>query len=89
MDAKYIHLLLFRCTRCNEPLSISVTSEEANLERIDGETFNVECNCGWFRNSLGVEAVSHLVAPWEFTQSVEHLSAASNRSVDKIGLVDT
>jgi len=88
MDAKYIHLLLFRCSRCNEPLAISVTSEEANLERIDGEAFDVECNCGWFRNSLGAEAVSHLVTPWEFARSVEHLSAASNRSVDNVGLVD-
>lgn len=89
MDAKYTHLLLFRCKRCKEPVAISVVSEEANLERIDGETLDVECNCGWFRNSLGVEAVRHWVTPWEFEQTVEHLSAASNRTVDNVGLLDT
>ena len=36
MEAKYIHLLLYRCKRCQEPLAISVMSEECNLERIDG-----------------------------------------------------
>jgi hypothetical protein len=64
-------------------------TEEANLERIDGETFDVECNCGWFRNALGVEAVRHWVTPWEFEQRVEHFSAASERSVDNVGFVDT
>jgi hypothetical protein len=92
MDGKnlaYVHLLLFRCKRCKEPLVISVMSEEGNLERIDGETFDVECNCGWFVNSsLGVEAVRHWVAPCEFAQSVEHSSSASNPSVENIGLVD-
>ena len=56
----YVHLLLFRCKRCQEPVAISVMSEELNLERIDGETFDIECNRGWFRNSSsGVEAVKH------------------------------
>src|ERR1700692_607962 len=89
MHARYSHLLLFRCKRCHEPVAISVMSEEGNLERIDGDTFDVECNCGWFRNSsLGVEAVRHWVTPWEFAQSVEHLSAAGDASVDNIGLAN-
>jgi hypothetical protein len=89
MGARYTHLLLFRCKRCTEPLAISVMTEEANLERVDGETFDVECNCGWFGNLLGVEAVRHWVTQWEFAQSVMHLGAVSDRSVENIGLVDT
>jgi hypothetical protein len=36
MDAKYIHLLLFRCKRCTAPLPVTVIGPEGNLERIDG-----------------------------------------------------
>lgn len=75
MDEKYVHVLLFRCKRCKEPLVKSVPSEERNLERIDGDTFDVACNCGWFGNSVGVEAVRHWVSPWEFLQG---LSSASD-----------
>jgi len=61
----YVHSLLFRCQECKGPLTISVASEEGNLERIDGDTFDIECTCGWGKNSLGVEAVRHWVVTWE------------------------
>ncbi len=38
MDAKYIHLLLFRCKRCTAPPPVTVISPEGNLERIDGHS---------------------------------------------------
>jgi hypothetical protein len=85
----YVHLLLFRCKRCKEPFAIPVTSPASNLEKIDGDTYSVECNCGWLQNLLGVEAVRHWVTPWEFPQSADHLSACSDQIVDNIGLVDT
>ena len=61
----YVHSLLFRCEECNGPLAISVSSEEVNLERIDGDIFDVECVCGWWKTLSGVEAVRHWVVPWE------------------------
>jgi len=86
----YVHLLLFRCKRCQEPVAISVMSEARNLERIYGETFDIECNCGWFRNSsLGVEAVRHWVTPWDSAPSAEHLSAPGESTIENIGLADT
>ena len=88
MDGKnlaYVHLLLFRCKRCKEPFAIPVTSTASNLEKIDGDTYSVECNCGWLQNLLGVEAVRHWVTPWEFAQSVEHLSAAVTQLLTTLG----
>jgi hypothetical protein len=61
----YVHSLLFRCEDCMGPLTISVPSEESNLERVDGDIFEVECTCGWWKNLLGVEAVRHWVVTWE------------------------
>jgi hypothetical protein len=66
----YVHLLLFRCERCNEPLVIFMRSEAANLEEIDGNSYVVECHCGWSKSMLGVEAIRHWVTPWEDRQSV-------------------
>ena len=39
-------------------------SEAANLERIDGDIFGVECRCGWLQNMFGAEAAMHWVALW-------------------------
>ena len=59
----YVHLLQFLCRRCERPIVISVASEAANLEKVDGDSHHVECQCGWFENLLGVEAVKHWVTP--------------------------
>ena len=39
-------------------------SEAANLEKIDGDIFGVECRCGWLQNMFGAEAAMHWVALW-------------------------
>ena len=68
MDANrcpYLHVLLFRCEQCNGPLPVPVMSEAANLEKIDGDIFGVECRCGWLQNMFGAEAAMHWVALWD------------------------
>ncbi len=55
----YVHLLLYQCQECAEPVALAVKSDEANLERIDGDFNEVQCKCGWFKKLLGVEAKSH------------------------------
>jgi hypothetical protein len=69
----YVHSLLFRCKRCKEPLSISVMSAEGNLENIDGNCFDLRCECGWLKSLLGVEAIRHWVVPWEVQRSVNEI----------------
>ena len=66
--AAYAHSLLYRCEQCTEPLVLSVISEEANLETIDGNTYQVKCMCGWKENLPGFQAIKHYVVPWERTQ---------------------
>ena len=68
----YVHLLLFCCKQCNKPVSISGVSDVGNLEEIDGNTYEVECRCGWLENLLGVEALRHWVVPWEQRDNVHH-----------------
>jgi hypothetical protein len=75
MDGKppiYVHSLLFRCGQCKEPLVILAKSAERNLDGIDGDSFDVECKCGWLKKLLGLEAVNHYVTLWEDTQNVIH-----------------
>ena len=59
----YVHLLLFRCGRCGQQLVITVPNGAANLEEVDGDSYRVECQCGWFEHLLGVEAAKHWVTP--------------------------
>jgi hypothetical protein len=67
----YVHSLLFRCKQCKEPIAISAMSAERNLEKIDGDFFDVQCKCGRLKTLLGLEAVRHYVIPWEDAQNVE------------------
>ena len=60
----YVHLLLFKCAVCKDPLVIPVMSDEYNLEGIDGGNYDLSCDCGWVENLVGLEAVRHYVAPW-------------------------
>jgi hypothetical protein len=80
----YVHLLLFRCKRCDKPLAIPVVCEEGNLEKIDGDIYEVKCNCGWLENLLGVEASRHWVAPWEIAQNPQLLRSGNPRPIGHI-----
>ncbi len=70
----YAHILLFSCKGCNKPLPIPVMSAARNLEPIDADTFDVQCECGWTKEFLGVEAISHWVTEWEAKSTSENSS---------------
>lgn len=72
----YVHVLLFRCKGCNRPLAVSVVTEAANLEAIDGDLFDLKCDCGWLERLCGVEACRHWAVLWEAMQGVGHLTDA-------------
>jgi hypothetical protein len=36
--------------------------------------FDIECECGWKKQSLGVEAVIHWVAEWQALNKIESSS---------------
>ena len=77
MYTPYAHLLQFRCRRCEQPIVISVRSEAANLEKVDGDSYRLECQCGWSEKLLGVEAARHWVTPWHDEQKlIDHLQGA-------------
>jgi hypothetical protein len=59
----YVHLLAFRCRRCEQQVVITVPNQAANLEEVDGASHYVKCPCGWIENRLGVEAAKHWVTP--------------------------
>jgi hypothetical protein len=60
----WVHALLFRCRQCSGPLTLQVTSDERNVEQIDGALHQLICDCGWEGTFLGVQALRHWVAPW-------------------------
>jgi hypothetical protein len=70
---RYVHVLLFRCKQCSEPLTIPVKSTVATLEEIDAENFDLECKCGWSQKLFGLEATRHWSVRWGGPQDTEQL----------------
>ena len=66
----YAHFFRFLCRRCQQPLVISIASEAANLEKVDGDSYHVKCSCGWWGDLIGAEAARHWVIPRQDHQSV-------------------
>jgi RNase P subunit RPR2 len=69
--SRYTHILLFACRSCNKPLPIPVMSAARNLEKIDADRFDVQCECGWEKELLGIEAMRHWVTEWERKDATE------------------
>lgn len=59
-----VHVLLFRCPKCDGPIVTYTLSEYLSLEMVDGMGFNLECKCSWFGQQPGVSANKHLVEAW-------------------------
>jgi hypothetical protein len=81
----YAHLLRFQCKWCDQAIIVPVRSEAASLEKVDGYSYHVECQCGWAANLLGVEADRHWVTPWHDQQNiVKHLKGAGNARLSNL-----
>ena len=61
----FVHLLLFQCPRCGQPIPLAVTSDTRSLETVDARSAITKCECGWIRNMVGASAKRHWVEPWE------------------------
>lgn len=62
---RYVHVLLFECSQCNEPVTSAQVSEERSLEKVDGQPVSCHCNnCGWSGSLLGLHSRQHWVEPW-------------------------
>lgn len=72
-----LHLLLFRCPKCNSPIATCTENEHLSLEIVDGMLFALKCICSWSGQRRGMSAMRHFVEKWAVTLSlVEFLQYA-------------
>jgi hypothetical protein len=64
-SGRFVHVLLFQCPTCRQPITTSQPSTAQNTEDIDAAKFAISCECGWNGASPAVQAKRHWVAPWE------------------------
>lgn len=57
----FVHVLLFECPECLEPVSSAIATAERNMEDTDGRSFAIHCDCGWAGNQMGLKAKRHWV----------------------------
>jgi hypothetical protein len=52
----FVHILLFQCPSCSNPVSSAIATSERNPEEIDGRSIVLRCDCGWIGAHLGLLA---------------------------------
>ncbi len=62
---KYLHLLVFQCGQCGNPIAIPWRSEGATLGSVGAVRFSICCRCGWSAWLEGVSARNHWVESWQ------------------------
>lgn len=60
----FVHVLLFECPQCGNPLSVHRLTDEGSLEQIDGSSFDLSCDCTWKGTRPGMRARKHWVESW-------------------------
>jgi hypothetical protein len=60
----FLHLFVFQCRRCGDPISIPLHSGCASVESLGAITFSLCCRCGWSQSVEGRSARKHWVEPW-------------------------
>ncbi len=60
----FVHVLLFQCTSCGNPISSAIATIERNPEETDARSFSLQCNCGWAGSQMGLLARRHWVETW-------------------------
>jgi len=62
----FVHILLFACRQCDEPIPSAVKSDESNVDEVDARTLSLRCgSCGWAGRLMGTEAKRHWVGQWD------------------------
>lgn len=60
----FVHILLFQCPTCTNPLSSAIATSERNPEETDARSFVLRCDCGWIGTQMGLLAKRHWVEGW-------------------------
>ncbi len=60
----YVHVLLFECVLCGDPIPWATVTPEKNPETVDGHSLPCKCKCGWAGTFLGLNARKHWVERW-------------------------
>jgi transcription elongation factor Elf1 len=60
----FVHVLLFACSKCGEPVVSTRLDKERNQETVDAVKCMLTCRCGWREERLGASASKHWVEQW-------------------------
>jgi hypothetical protein len=60
----FVHILLFQCPTCTNPMSSVIATKERNPEETDARSFDLRCDCGWIGAQMGLMAKRHWVEAW-------------------------
>jgi hypothetical protein len=60
----FVHILLFQCPTCSNPMSSAIATIERNPEETDARSFDLRCECGWIGAQMGLMAKRHWVEVW-------------------------
>ena|SRR5215813_10402005 len=75
-----LHLLLFRCPKCGDPIVTCRENEYLSLEIVDDMQFTLKCMCSWSGQRRGMSAMRHWVEKWAIALSfVEFVEYAVTR----------
>ncbi len=61
---QYVHVLLFACPQCGEPVVFARLTASRNLEEVDADAASYSCKCGHVGVLLGLRARQHWVEEW-------------------------
>jgi hypothetical protein len=61
----FVHVLLFGCPSCTNPISFALATPERNPEETDARSFALHCDCGWKGAKMGILAKRHWVEFWD------------------------
>jgi hypothetical protein len=62
---RFVHILLFQCPTCSNPLSSAITTSERNPEETDARSYVLRCDCGWLGTQMGLLAKRHWIELWD------------------------
>ena len=65
-EESFVHVFLFECGGCGNPLAAACVSAAQNIEQIDTRCFSLKCSvCGWSGEPAGAAAKKRWVDSWE------------------------